>query len=122
MKNGVIGTWFVVDANEVDYEGDLEVFRSGMVADFGAFIEFKADGQGSVFDIKTGHDLFTYVSSEGNLTLEYLDEENSTSYYRIRELTNSSLSIYEEYVEEYEGAVHKEVIEINLRKYLPGNN
>lgn len=122
MGNEVIGKWFVVDAVEVNYEGDLEVFRGDMVADVGGYIEFQADGQGSVFDTKTGHELFTYVASGSELTLEYDDEDNSSTCYHIRELTDSSLSIYEEYIEDYEGATHKEVIEINLSKYLPGSD
>lgn len=119
MGNEVIGKWFVVNAVEVNYEGDLEVFRGEMVSEAGAYIEFKEDGQGHVFDPTTGSDLFTYVVSDSNLILKYLDEDTPTTCYHVREWTNSSLSVYEEYIDDYDDAIHREVIEINLKKYLP---
>jgi hypothetical protein len=122
MGNEVIGKWFVVDAVEVNYEGDLEVFRGDMVSEIGAYIEFKKDGQGCVFDPIAGSDLFTYVVSDSSLILKYLDEDNPTTCYHVRELTNSSLSVYEEYIDDYDGAIHREVIEINLKKCLPNTD
>lgn len=122
MGNGVIGKWIVVDAVEVNYEGDLEVFRGDMAAEEGAYMEFKPDGHGCIFDVVTGRELFTYTTSESILTLKYFDEDNPAAYYHIRELTDSFLSVYEECIEDYEGIVHKEVIEINLRKCLPNND
>lgn len=122
MGSEVIGKWFVVDAVEVNFEGDLEVFRGDMVSEVGAYIEFKEDGIGHVFDPLTGLDLFTYMISDSSLILKYLDEDNSTTCYHVREWTNSNLSVYEEYIDDYDGAIHREVIEINLRKYLPNTD
>ncbi|WP_214229527.1 hypothetical protein [Pedobacter sp. B4-66] len=119
MENEVIGKWCVVDAVEVNYEGDIEVFRGDMVSEVGAYIEFKENGQGYVFDPIAGSDLFTYVVSDSSLVLKYLDEDKPTTCYHVREWTDSILSVYEEYIEDYDGEIHREVIEINLRKYLP---
>ncbi|NRF39124.1 hypothetical protein [Pedobacter foliorum] len=122
MGNEVLGKWCVVDAVEVNYEGDLEVFRGDMVSEVGAYMEFKEDGQGHVFDPVTGSELFTYVVSGSSLILKYLDEDNSTTCYHVREWTDASLSVYEECIENYNGEVHREVIEINLKKYLPNTD
>nr|WP_068892506.1 lipocalin family protein [Pedobacter panaciterrae] len=114
MGSEVVGKWLVEDAVEIDYENGVEVFRADMFALSGAYLEFKEDGNGCVCDGEAGIDAFTYTATEQSVVLKYADGEDTTTYY-INELTNSTLSVYEEYMETYDGIVHKEVVEIKLK-------
>lgn len=117
MGNGVVGKWFVVNATEIDYENEVEVFRADMFTLPGAYLEFKNDGQGITYDGEADADTFTYTVTKGNLVLKYTGEDDVTTYH-IKELTGSALCVQEEYIEAYDGTVHKELIEINLHKQL----
>lgn len=117
MGSGVAGKWVVVNAIEIDYEDEVEVFRADMFSHTGAYLEFEADGKGSMYDGEANTDAFTYTATKDSLVLKYIEGEDVTTY-RIKELTRSTLRIHEEHIENYDGVVHKELIEISLQKSL----
>ena len=115
MGSRVVGKWVVANAVEIDYVDGAEVFRADMFALSGAYLEFNEGEKGSVYDGEGNVDAFTYTATKENLLLKYI-ESNDVTIYHIKELTGSTLSVYEEHIETQKGIVHKEVVEIKLMK------
>nr|WP_294872357.1 lipocalin family protein [uncultured Pedobacter sp.] len=115
MGSRVVGKWVVANAVEIDYVDGAEVFRADMFALSGAYLEFKEGEKGSIYDGEGDVDAFTYTATKENLVLKYIDGDDVTTYH-IKELTGSTLSVYEENIKTQKGIVHKEVVEINLMK------
>lgn len=115
MGSQVVGKWVVANAVEIDYVDGAEVFRADMFSLSGAYLEFKEGEKGSIYDGEGDVDAFTYTATKENLLLKYI-ESNDVTVYHIKELTGSTLSVYEEHIETQKGIVHKEVVEINLMK------
>jgi len=115
MGSRVVGKWIVANAVEIDYVDGAEVFRADMFALSGAYLEFNEGQKGSIYDGEGDVDAFTYTATKENLVLKYIDGDDMTIYH-IKELTSSTLSVYEEHIETQKGIVHKEVVEIKLMK------